>query len=201
MALTARNRNIILGIVAVLAAAVIIAVSWLSCSGDDNKDNTGTTPTVAKTTKTAATTTSTASVTVPTDISTVEETAPVETPATPATPAPSSTFEITQRQVNPSFVPPGEPVTFSAWVKGEAASVTMRVNERDSGNLVLTVPLVFETHTGSGIYKWSATVAAPMNTGVHRYFASAVSTDGVSTEMPGVSGWTFCVGNLVTDCP
>lgn len=211
MALTAKKRNVIIGIAAVLALAAIAAAYWLSCSGDDGKDTTGTAATVptatarAKTTETAATTATTTAATTATTTSTNAApgggTAQSDTPPTQTTQAPSSTFEITERQVNPAFVSPGAPVTFSAWVKGDAASVTMRVNERDSGTLVLTVPLAYELHAGSGIYKWSATVAAPMNTGVHRYFASAVSTGGVATEMPGVSGWTFCVGNVVQDCP
>lgn len=203
MALTAKKRNVIIGITAVLIFAVVVAALWFSC-GSDNKDTTSattkapTTSTATQTTKTVTLTTSTAAAAPATDASSGGESAAAETPATPA---PSSIFEITERQVNPGFVPPGQPVTFSAWVKGDADSVTMRVNERDSGALVLTVPLTFESHAGSGIYKWSATVAAPMNTGVHRYFASAVSTGGVATEMPGVSGWTFCVGNVVQDCP
>ena len=89
---------------------------------------------------------------------------------------------------------------FDAWVKGNAASVTVKAYKLIGGDLAMTVPLAFNVHAGSGIYRWSANVAAPAAKGVYRYYASAVSTEGASAEMPGVSGYTFCVGNPSVDC-
>ncbi|MHB1326481.1 MAG: hypothetical protein ACYDGS_00075 [Thermoleophilia bacterium] len=78
--------------------------------------------------------------------------------------------------------------------------MTIAVYNRDSGTLTMTVPLAFVTHAGSGIFRWSADAAAPATKGVYRYNASAVSTSGVTAKMPGVSGWTFCVGDPSVDC-
>lgn len=183
---------------AALGALIIAA----GCGGDTAGD-TATAPTVS-TAKTAAATTAATS-TAATDTTAADaspgDTATVVTPPAPPAPSSSSSFEITDRQVSPEVIAPGGALTFSAWVRGEASSVTIKAYRQDSGTLTMTVPLAFTVHAGSGIDRWSATTAAPAAKGAYRYYASGVSSGGATAEMPGVSGWTFCVGDPSVDCP
>ncbi|MDO8735786.1 MAG: hypothetical protein Q7K29_01715 [Thermoleophilia bacterium] len=192
-----RSRAMIL--IAGLIAMAAIALASGGCGEDTQEGTTGTSTVKSSTATTPTATTSTG---MDTTVSVPPSPAP-EAPSPspdPAADASSGPFSISDRQVDPEVIAPGGTTTFSAWVNGEAASVTITVYKLDSGALAMTVPLSFDLHAGSGIYKWSAAVNVPTAKGVYRYYASAVSTGGVTAEMPGVSGWTFCVGDPTVDC-
>jgi len=176
---------------------VLVLIAGAGCGGgDDGTTDTQSSTATTKTQPAVKTVTSMdATVSVP---SPAPEPAPMPTPDTPETP--SGPFYVSERQVDPEVVMPGGTTTFSAWVNGDASSVTITVYNLESGALAMTVPLSFDYHASGDLDKWSGTINAPATTGVYRYYARAVSTNGVTADMPGVSGWTFCVGNPSTDC-
>lgn len=182
------RQNWYILIAAIVAAILLVVLAFLigrGCNGaDDTQTATSTTPTTSTaTTPTTPTTQRTVTVTVPT------------TPTPPPAPPP----EFVSRSVNPEVMNPGDPITFSAQLKGTAVSVTTSVYKRDSAVLALSLPLIRGATVGD-VTTWSAGTNAPAEKGVYRYYASAVAEDGSVIEMPGVSGWTFCVGDPVVDC-
>ncbi len=185
------------GIVAGTALLVLVFLLVRGC-GEKKKAATGTTP--VKTT-TAVTTTIPAASTAPTTTATATAPAGATTVSTPpaTAPAPVPPPEIISRSVDPEVVDPGGSLTFSAEVRGQATSVTINAFKRDTGALVLTLPLVQGATVGD-VTSWSAGTTAPAAKGEYRFFATATSTDGVEVKMPGVSGWTFCVGDPLIDC-
>jgi hypothetical protein len=189
MALSKQSRNIIIGgIAAVIIVAIAAYLLGRGCEQEETS-TTRTTPTATTTTRT----TPTAAATV-----TVEVTTPVPEPEPEPTPVPPAP-EIISRSVTPEVVDPGDMLSFSAEVQGTATSVAMTVFHADSGTLALTLPLVQGATTGS-VTTWSNTATAPAAKGIYRYFASATASDGSIVEMPGTSGWTFCVGDPAVDC-
>jgi type IV secretory pathway VirB10-like protein len=198
MALSKRNRNII--IAAVIAAVIIVIIVFMlgrGCAGEEGPGTTaGTTATARTATAATATTESTPTATASTQTTTTEA-PPAPAPAPAPTPAPLP--EIISRSVNPEVADPGDPLTFSSDVRGPAASVTITVYKRDTGDLALTLPLVQGATVGD-VTTWSAGAAAPAVRGEYRYFAAATTADGIEVEMPGVSAWTFCVGDPAVDC-
>ncbi|RJQ44008.1 MAG: hypothetical protein C4534_07170 [Gaiellales bacterium] len=183
---------------ALVITALAAAASLPGCGGDDDAGDTGTS--TAKTGSTGTGTTSTEATITAEDTGDEPMQSAPSGQESPDQAAPAGVFEITERQVSPEVVAPGGAIKFSAWVRGDAASVTMTVKGGESPAPVMTVPLSFSLHAGGGIYRWDATVNAPMAPGLYRYYASAVSTAGATAEMPGVSGWSFCVGDPMTDC-
>lgn len=176
MGLTSREKKMVIGIaVAVVIAALILAFLLGRGTGKDAV-TTSTAPTVTRTTPTTPTQT----------VVTVTTTAPAPAPA------PAAALEITERSASPEVVSAGAPMTFTARVRGAAASVTMTVYKRDTGVLAITLPLAPGAAV-AGVTTWSAGTTAPVDPGEYRYHASAVSSDGATVEMPGVSGWTFLV--------
>ena len=192
MAPTSRERNMIIGIVAVVVIAAIVIAFLLGrgCGGEEKTAGVGTTTAVAAT-----------SPTVPVaGTSTQASAAPSTTVEVPATPEPSpaptpepvptpSTLEITERSVTPPVAHVGEPLTFTAKVKGEATKVVMSGSKTDGTgqfDFILT-----KGSTAGGVTTWAFTTSASSLTGVYRYFARAFATDGTVVEMPGVSAWTF----------
>jgi hypothetical protein len=101
--------------------------------------------------------------------------------------------------VSPEVASPGTTLTFTAKVQGTATSVTINGGKRTDAAVTFTLPLV-EGASAGGVTTWSATTSALTTTGQYGYSAIATATDGTTVEMPGVSGWTFCVGNPATDC-
>lgn len=185
--MTKQNWYILIGvIVAVILLVVLAFLIGRGCVGDQETDTTPTTPTTTTRTTPTTPTTRTVTVTVPT------------TPTPPPTP-PVPPPDIISRSVNPEVVDPGNPLTFQAQITGTAVSVTMSVYKSDSGALALSLPLVQGATVGD-VTTWSAGTSAPAAKGVYRYYASAVGQDGTVVEMPGVSGWTFCVGDPMVDC-
>lgn len=188
MAMSKQSRNILIG--AIVAVVVIAALAFLigrGCNNDEDTSTTRSTPTTTSTTRSTPTTTQ--------EVVTVT----VQTTPTPPPPTPVPPPEIISRSVNPEVTDPGNPLTFSAQVSGTAVNVTMRVYKRDTGDLAITLPLVQGATVGD-LTTWSASTAAPAAKGVYRYFASATGEDGTVVEMPGTSGWTFCVGDPMVDC-
>lgn len=174
-------------------AGLAIMVAASGC-GDESQTSSIETVSTAKTgTSTTATTVKAA-------------TTPADTPTTPApapepAPAPSPvpvTLEIIARAASPEVVAPGAPITFTASIRGTAASATISVFNRTSGALVLTSSLSAGATSGD-ITAWSGNATAPAVPGEYRYYASATGAGG-TVEMPGVSGWTFCVGDPEVDC-
>jgi hypothetical protein len=177
VALTKRERNMIIGIVAVVAIAAIVGAFFLGRSGGD--ENAATTPTATQTTQTTPTQT-VVTVTVPSEPS----------PAPEPEPAPTASLEIVARSVVPEVISAGMPMEFIAEVQGSASSVTMSIR----GPADSTVSLTRGVTSPGGITVWRATANAPATPGIYRYYASAVSAaDGSTVEMPGVSGWSFQV--------
>lgn len=174
MGLTSREKKMVIGIaVAVVIAALILAFLLGRGTGKDAV-TTSTAPTVTQTTPTTPTQT----------VVTVTTTAPAPAPAAPP--------ELIERSASPEMVSAGATMTFTARVRGAAASVTMTVYKRDTGVLAITLPLT-PGATVAGVTTWSAGTTAPVDPGEYRYYASAVASDGATVEMPGVSGWTFLV--------
>jgi hypothetical protein len=90
-------------------------------------------------------------------------------------------------------------MTFTATVSGTATNVSITVYNRATGAVTMTVPLSAGA-TAGGVTTWSASGTAPGTRGEYRYSATAQGSGGDSTIMPGVSGWTFCVGDPSVDC-
>lgn len=183
MAISKQSRNILIG----SAVAIIIIAILAFLLGRGCEEETATTATTPTTTTDTTATVPTETVTVPT------------VPEPEPEPEPSPLPEIMSRSVDPEVADPGDPLTFSAEVSGAAESVTINVYAISSGDLALTLPLI-EGATVEGITNWSATAGAPATKGAYRYYASALAADGSVVEMPGVSGWTFCIGDPLVDC-
>lgn len=177
MALTSRQRNLIIAFLMVLAIAAIVGAFFLGRRGGE-KATTATTPTATQTTQTQTT---------PTQTQTVQT---VTVPAEPApSPAPASSLEIISRRVVPEEVSAGMPMEFIAEVRGNATMVTMTIR----GPVDSTLNLERGVTTPAGLTIWRKTASAPGVPGVYRYYATATAPDGSTVEMPGVSGWSFQV--------
>lgn len=198
MSIIPRDRNII---IAVAAALIIVAVlAFLLGRGCGGEEKAATSTTVATTTATAKTATQTTKTTATATVETTPAAPPAATTPAPApAPAPAEPLEIISRSVTPEVVDPGHPLTFTVQVRGTALGVLVQAFHRTSGAVGVDTHLTAAGSAG-GVTTWSVTTTAPSTQGEYRYFAYAEATDGHVVEMPGVSGWTFCVGNPSVDC-
>lgn len=166
MALTKRERNMIIGIVAVVVVAAIAGAFFLGRKSDDDKSTTATTPTATQTTPTQAQTQSVATVTNVQTITQVE-------------PQPGVGVEIIEQSINPTTVERSGPIALTVRTKGNLNSVKMDINGR--------APMVVELVRGptvNNITTWAAATTGPGLAGNYAYKAIVAASDGAIKEGP-----------------
>ncbi|MDO8735785.1 MAG: hypothetical protein Q7K29_01710 [Thermoleophilia bacterium] len=169
MALTKRERNMVIGIVAVAVIAAIAGAFFLGRKSDDDKATTATTPTATQTTPTATTPTQTQSVATVTNIQTI----------TQVEPQPGVGVEIIEQSINPTTVERSGPIALTVRTKGDINSVRMDINGR--------APMVVELVRGptvNSITTWAAVTNGPGLAGNYAYKAIVSATDGAIKEGP-----------------
>jgi hypothetical protein len=170
VALTKRERNMVIGIVAVVVIAAIAAAFFLGRKSDD-KATTSTTPTATQTTPTATTQTQaqTQSVATVTNVQTI----------TQVDPQPGVGVEIVEQSINPPTVERSGPIALTVRTKGNINSVKMDINGR--------APMVVELVRGptvNNITTWAAATNGPGLAGNYAYKAIVNATDGAIKEGP-----------------
>lgn len=161
MALTTRERNMVIGIVAVVVIAAIVGAFLLGRGTGDDKGTTAAT-TATQSTQTQTQTTATV----------------VQTVTTP--PAPVSNVEIIEQSINPVAPGRGTPILCTVRTTGDVASVKMNLTGRGGFTVDLN-----KGPTVNGVTNWTQTVSAPDLAGAYRYNATVTATDGQTTEGPG----------------
>lgn len=189
MAISSRNRNII--VAAVIAIILVGLAAFLLGRGCDG-DNTATSGTDKAATDTAARPSTLGTVTTaPAPV----EPEPSPTPPAPPTPAPSEPatvpLEVIDRSVAPEVSNPGDTLTFTVLVRGTADRVVVS-GERTTGGGAFDFEMA-PAGTAGDVTTWTYSTEATTLTGVYRYYARAFAPDGTVVEMPGVSGYTFSI--------
>lgn len=165
MALTKRERNLVIGIVVVVVIAAIAAAFFFGRSSSEDKATTATTPTATQTTPTA-TTPATATVT---NVQTV----------TQVQPQPGAGVEIVEQSINPPTVTRSGPIALSVRTKGNVNAVKMEI----SGRAPISVDLV-RGPTVNDITTWAAAASAPSLAGAYSFKAIVTAADGALVNGP-----------------
>ncbi len=167
MALTKREKYMIIGIIAVVVIGIIVAAFLLGRGSGDNT-STATTPTATQTTPTATTSTQPTVATV-TNVQTI----------TQVQPQPGAGVDIVEQSINPTSVTRGDPIVVTVRTRGNVNSVKMDI----SGRAPMSVELV-KGPTVTDITTWAATTAAPGQAGGYTYKAIVSAADGSIKEGP-----------------
>ncbi|MCL4472997.1 MAG: hypothetical protein M1455_03535 [Actinobacteria bacterium] len=169
MALTNRERNMVIGIVAAVVVAAIAAAFLFGRSSGDNA-TTATTPTATQTTSTATTQTQTTATV--TNVQTV----------TQVTPQPGAGVEIVEQSINPPTAPRSGPIALTVRTRGGVNAVKMDI----SGRAPMSVDLV-RGPTVNDITTWAAASSAPSLAGGYTFNAVVTAADGSLVNGPNSS--------------
>jgi len=153
----------IIGIVAVLVIAAIVAAFVIGRGSGDNA-TTATTPTATQTTATTAPTVATV-----TNLETVTQTQA----------QPGAGVQILEQSINPTSVSRSGPIALSVRTSGNANNAKMDIN----GRAPMSVELV-KGPTVNGITTWAAATMAPSLAGAYTYKAIITASDGAIVEGP-----------------
>ena len=164
MALTTRERNMVIGIVAVLVIAAIAAAFWLGSRSGDDKATTATTPTATQTTPTVDMTVAT--------VTSVETVTQTET-------QPGAGVAVVEQSIEPGNATAGAPIVLMARTRGNVTSVKMEINGPDPKSVNLVKGVTVDNITG-----WAAGTRRQVSLAPYAYKAVATAADGIDVDGP-----------------